>query len=47
MDHSKRRITHVPKLTDELSTAEDRRLNPFGFTGRNYREKPVLTAIIK
>ena len=28
---SKRRSTHVPNLTDELSTAEERRLNQFGF----------------
>ena len=30
---SKRRSTHVPNLTDELSTAEDRRLNQFGSAG--------------
>ena len=27
---SKRRSTHVPNLTDELGTAEERRLNNFG-----------------
>jgi len=26
----KRRSTHVPNLTDELSTAKERRLNQFG-----------------
>ena len=30
---SKRRSTHVPNLTDELSTAEERRLNQFGSAG--------------
>ena len=27
---SKRRSIHAPNLTDELSTAEERRLNQFG-----------------
>ena len=27
--HSKRRSIHVPNLTDEASTAEERRLNQF------------------
>ena len=30
---SKRRSTHVPNLTDELGTAEKRRLNQFGSAG--------------
>ena len=30
---SKRRSTHVPNLTDELGTAEERRLNQFGSAG--------------
>ena len=30
---SKRRTSHVPNLTDELSKAEDRRLNQFGSAG--------------
>ena len=29
---SKRRSIHAPNLTDELSTAEERRLNQFGST---------------
>ena len=28
--HLKRRSIHAPNLTDELSTAEERRLNQFG-----------------
>jgi len=31
--HSKRRSIHAPNLTDELSTAEERRLNQFGSAG--------------
>ena len=30
---SKRRSTHVPNLNDDLSTAEERRLNRFGSAG--------------
>ena len=30
---SKRRSIHAPNLTDELSTAEERRLNQFGSAG--------------
>ena len=30
---SKRRSIHAPNLTDELSTAEERRLNQFGSDG--------------
>jgi len=30
---SKRRSIHAPNLTDELSTAEERRLNQFGLAG--------------
>ena len=29
----RRRSTHVPNLTDELSTAKERCLNPFGTAG--------------
>jgi len=30
---SKRRSIHAPNLTDELSTAEEQRLNQFGSAG--------------
>jgi len=30
---SKRRSIHAPNLTDELSTAQERRLNQFGSAG--------------
>ena len=37
----RRRSTHVPNLTDELSTAKERRLNQFGTAVLVWRSKSV------
>ena len=41
---SKRRSTHVPNLTDELGTAEERRLNNFGRQIRLERQTTISSA---